>query len=108
MSTDEAIPVSATSNPVESAKGVVQGAAESVRQGLITTSNRLQQAIPVVSDKMTKATYTTGYCLSYGVCFPVFLLYNIPGVPTLSSGIVDGAKAARGYATGLRKQGSVN
>ena len=108
MSTDEVIQVSATGNPVETAKGVVQGVAESVRQGLITTSNRLQQAIPVAADTMTKATYTAGYCLSYGVCFPVFLLYNIPGVPALSSGMVDGAKAAREYATGLRKQGSVS
>ena len=104
MSTVEVIPACTKSNSIETVKGVVQGAAESVRQGLITTSNRLQQAIPVTTEAMTKATYTTGYCLSYGVCFPLFLLYNIPGVPTLSSGIVDGANAAREYATGLRKQ----
>lgn len=54
-------------------------------------------------DYLTRAVYTTCYCASYGVTFPVvFLAHLIPGGHPLAAGLADGARAARVYVRGTQ------
>src|SRR5262249_257999 len=83
--------------------GSASSAGESCSNGTMTISHRWQQVKRGTGDAGSGMTYAGGYCLSYAVCFPLFALYHMPGVPTLTSGFVDGAKEAHGYLKALRE-----
>jgi hypothetical protein len=61
-------------------------------------SPSIEQIVQATGQQLSRAAYTTCYCASYAVTFPiVFLAHLIPGGRPLAAGIGDGAHAALDY-----------
>ena len=67
-------------------------------QAPAASMRHVQHVVRASGEYLSSAVYTTFYCASYGVAFPVvFLSHLIPGCIPLAAGIADGARAARVY-----------
>ena len=84
-------------HPHNSVSGVMETAVEAAREGAADARQAVENALPVVSQFMSRFVYTTCYSLSYGVVFPSVLLARaIPKENPLVHGLLDGAHAAMG------------
>lgn len=65
-------------HPHNSVSGVMETAVEAAREGAADARQAVENALPVVSQFMSRFVYTTCYSLSYGVVFPSVLLARDP------------------------------
>ena len=95
MSTANAQPTEAASDPLKSMANAMATAAEAVRDGAGDAFAKVQQAVPATTQAVSRFVYSSFYYVSYGVVFPTMLVANfVPGLGPVAAGLEDGAKAA--------------
>jgi len=95
MSTANAQPAEAATDPLKSVASAMATAAEAVRDGAGDALAKVKQAVPATTQAVSRFVYSSFYYVSYGVVFPTMLVTNfVPGLGPVAAGLEDGAKAA--------------
>ena len=104
MSTDAALPVEQTTNPIKTAATAMASAAEAVRDRASDAAAKAKQALPATGQFVSRFVYSSCYFISYGVVFPtLYLAHVIPGGGPIATGLCDGADAASHFVKEMRK-----
>jgi hypothetical protein len=103
-----AIPLSAESipiDPVQTASQVMADTGAALGNVAEETAGRARTFLTAAGKAINRTIYVSCYSLSYGITFPTVLLLNIiPGGVSFAGGIVDGAREAQKYVSGLQSQ----
>ncbi len=95
----------ASTNAADSLLSEIAGmASEGARQGRKDAEEMAEKAIPAIKLGLEKASYSTGYYLTFGLVFTGKLLVDaLPSTSALRQGMSDGSAAAH-EAFALRKE----
>jgi len=95
MTTEPQNAADATADPLKSVATAMASAAEAMRDGASDVAEKVQSAIPATRRFASRFLYSTFYFASYGVVFPTLFVANVvPGLGSISDGLLDGARAA--------------
>jgi hypothetical protein len=82
-------------DPLKTVADAMDTAVQAAKHGAADAKAAVEDALPAISQFMSRLVYTTCYSVSYGVVFPSLLLARaVPKDNAFVHGLVDGAQAA--------------